>query len=241
MKKKTSIIILIIATLFVITLNIKVPTKQGVNYEVCVYKIPLYIKIIEFVDRDYRYRRLSQEITKGQKSDKDKVMAIFKWTRANIKTNIPADWNVYDDHILNIIIRGYGGPDQISDVFTILCMYAKLPAGWKRLHVPGYSKTLILSFVKIDGKWRVFDIFRGVYFVNDKGEIASLNDMLLNRYEKDKTPKYIDNTKLTYQDYFNNMEKYMKDVTLRSKKQIPFQRVLHEIINFFNPNKCGQG
>ncbi len=236
MKKKTGAAILIITALSVIILNIKVPTKQGVDYEVCVYKIPLYIKIIEFVNRDYRYRALSRGIVQGKKSDKDKVMAILKWVASNIKTDAPDDWPIYDDHILNIIIRGYGEEDQINDVFTMLCMYSDLPAGWVRIEEPLHRTKLVLSFVKVDNRWRVFDVFRNTYFINNNGDIASVKDILSKRYTKKKFFQRIDTREVHYEDYFINIDNYLKDITLRAKKQMPLHRALYEIIDFFNPD-----
>lgn len=237
MKKKTGTTVLIIIVLSVIILNIKVPTKQGVNYEVRVYKIPLYIKIIEFVDRDYRYRALSRKITQGEKDDKDKVMAILKWVASNIKTDTPDNWPVYDDHILNIIIRGYGEDDQINDVFTTLCMYSDLPAGWARIKEPLHRTELILSFVKIDKKWHVFDVFRNTYFVNNNGNIASIEDIASKRYTKKELFQRINACEVHYEDYFINIDNYLRDITLRAEKQMPLHRAFHEMIGFFNPDK----
>ena len=69
MAKRRSIVIAFICAAFLIGLNIPVPTRQGVNYKVRVYKIPLYIKMIEFISRDYRYAQLSGEITSGKGSE----------------------------------------------------------------------------------------------------------------------------------------------------------------------------
>lgn len=209
-------------------LNIEVPTKQGINYSVRTYRIPLYIKIMEFISRDYRYRALAGQITKGKKTETDKAMSILAWTEQNIKTEIPESWPIYDDHIWNIIIRGYGADDQISDVFTTLCMYAGLPAGWARIYMPGHTDGLVLSFVKIGGRWRVFDVAQKTYFVNDTGEIASCEDILSDRYDKKRAMAVLARSGLTYEDYFKNMMPYVEDVTLRSRLQMPFRRALYE-------------
>lgn len=37
-------------------LNIRVSSRQGVNYVLRNIKIPLYIKAIEFLDRNYQYQ-----------------------------------------------------------------------------------------------------------------------------------------------------------------------------------------
>lgn len=223
--RKTSVFILALL-IVVIILNISVPTKQGVNYKVAVYRIPLYIKIIEFIDRDYRYRNLSHDIISGIKEDREKALKILEWVRSNIKSDMPKDWPVYDDHILNIIIRGYGVSDQLNDVFTTLCMYSGLPAGWARIIAPGSSKALVLSFVMIDGKWCIFDVSRGIYFIGDDGGVANLEEISSRRY-KDSSRK-IEGFDLAYKDYIDNVGPYIKDITLRVKKQMPFYRIIYE-------------
>ena len=221
--------LVLIAALF----NVQLPTKQGINYEVKIYKIPLYIKMIEFIDRDYRYRALSREIVKNLRSDRDKAIAILKWVRSNIKTDIPKGWPIYDDHIWHIIVRGYGGSDQVADVFTTLSAYSGLDAGWAKVFVPGNSRGLILSFVKVGGQWRVFDVMRGVYFTNGEGEIASVEDLLAGRYEKGITASVIDSSGLTYEDYFKYIERYMYDIASRPRKQMPLQRIFYELKDLF--------
>src|SRR3990167_5775002 len=98
--------------LIVLILNISVTTKQGINHEVGVLKMPLYIKIIEFIGRDYNYKSLTKEITADCITDEEKVMAIFNWVVKNIH-KIPKDFDIIDDHTLNIIIRRYGASDQM--------------------------------------------------------------------------------------------------------------------------------
>jgi hypothetical protein len=208
--------------------NIKTSTRQGINHKVRVYNIPLYIKAIEFIDRDYRYRALAREITQEKPDDEEKVLAIFQWVRANIKTDIPDGWPIYDDHILNIIIRGYAASDQINDVFTTLCAYSGLPAGWTRVFVPGNRQGLVLSLVNVRGRWLVFDLFRGVYFINREGKIASTDDILSGRYKKDGSSSRTGSSSLTYEDYFKHMERYLGNITLRAEKQMPFHRMFYE-------------
>lgn len=238
MKNRKALLITALAALSIyILLTVQVPTKQGVNYNVRVYRIPLYIKLIEFIDRDYRYRALSRSITSEADNGEAKILAIYEWVRANIKTDIPRGWTIYDDHILNIIIRGYGAPDQINDVFTTLCYYAGFPAGWTRVGVAGYRGKLILSFVRVDKRWLIFDLYRGVYFKNDRGKIASVDDISSSRCDKNEISKAVGNTGLTYADYMKGLDIYTKDIALRSRKQVPYERLIHEIKVFFNPKK----
>lgn len=75
-------------------LNIPVTSQQGVNYVVRTIKMPLYIKGIEFIDRDYHYKELVKEICQGCTNDEEKVLALFEWTHQNIKRDIPEDWPI---------------------------------------------------------------------------------------------------------------------------------------------------
>lgn len=156
---------------------VRVPTKQGVNYKISSYKMPLYIKIIEFLDRDYQYRRIVKEIITGKFSGQDKVVAIFNWCVVHIKHR-PEELPLFDDHPLNIIIRGYGEGDQFEDIFTILCTYAGFEAFYKEFKDPAKGAYL-LSFVKIDSKWHPFSVSNNVYATMD-GRLASNDDILNN-------------------------------------------------------------
>jgi len=140
--------------------NIPVTTRQGVDYEVRAYHIPLYIKVIEFIDRDYQYRRLVREITAGVPCGEAQVLAIFNWCVANIRHK-PDGFPIVDDHPLNIIVRGYGVKDQFEDVFTILCTYAGFEAFYKEIVQPSGERYLI-AFVKIGGKWYPFSVNRAI-------------------------------------------------------------------------------
>lgn len=156
---------------------INVPTKYGIDYKVYTYKMPLYIKIIEFVDRDYQYRRITNEITAGKVSSEDKVLAIFNWCVGHIKHK-PEGLTVVDDHPMNIIIRGYGAGDQFEDIFTILCTYAGYESFYKEFKDPDKG-VYLMSFVKMGDKWYPFSVSHNVYAVVD-GHPASTDDILNN-------------------------------------------------------------
>ena len=113
-----------------------VTTKQGVNFEVSAHRLPLYLKAFEFLDRNAQYRQLANEITLGAAKDQARVLAVFNWTARRIQP-APEGWPVVDDHILNIIIRGYGTSDQRADVFATLATYAGVPAFWQKVKAPG--------------------------------------------------------------------------------------------------------
>src|SRR5437660_8376164 len=103
-------------------LTLPLTTRQGVNYRVTAYRIPAYVKTIDFLQRHYQYQLLVSRICGGKTSDLDCVLAIFDWTHTTVRPT-PAGWPIVDDHPLNIFIRGYGQADQMADLFTTLSVY----------------------------------------------------------------------------------------------------------------------
>jgi|SRR3989338_1886733 len=182
---KKIIFTLLLAIIFVtgiaLLLNIQVTTKQGVNYEVQLLKIPLYLKIIDFYDRNFNYAELAKKVVKGAKGNEQKVMKIFFWTKEHIRHN-PESLPVIDDHVWHIIVRGYGMDDQFQDVFTTLCNYSGVDAFFDYFK-DKTGKKKPLSMVKIEGEWCVFDAYNGIYFRNNQGQIASIKDILKDNYQ----------------------------------------------------------
>lgn len=159
-------------------LNIDTTTRQGINFQVQVIKLPLYLKALDFMDRHYNYKQLVRRIV-GNKDDKeDRAKKILAWMCENIKRQ-PESLPVVDDHVWNIIIRGYGLGDQFQDVFTTLCNYAKVDAFYCLVYSSvNDKKKKPVSFVKLNGGWSLFDAYYGVYFVNARGQIANVNDLI---------------------------------------------------------------
>ena len=146
-------------------------TRQGVNYKVSSKELPVYVKTVDFLHRHYQYTILSEQITRGAGSERERALAVFDWTCKHLQRT-PAGWPVVDDHVLNIIIRGHGLGDQMADVFTTLLTYAGVPAFW--IVVPEAG---VLSFAKVEGKWRVFDVANGIAFRNTQGDLADLEEV----------------------------------------------------------------
>lgn len=169
-------VIMLMSVIFV--LNVSVSTKQGVNYQVHQIRLPLYLKILDFVDRHYNYKNLVSNILGDTKDGNDKTIKIFNWITSNVRKN-PKELPVIDDHPLNILIRGYGVRDQFEDIFTILCTYARMQA-FTRMFKNISGEVYFISFVKIKEKWCPLSAFAGVYPVKN-GVIASVDDILVDR------------------------------------------------------------
>lgn len=225
-------IFLILATV-VLILNLKVTTRQGINYQWRSIKIPLYLKILDFFDRHYNYIELVKRIVKDAKTDEECAMRIFEWTYENIK-KIPPGLPIIDDHVWHIIVRGYGACDQISDVFTTLCNYAGIDAFYEIVYTKDYLSGIPLSFVRLDKKWKVFDPYNGVYFKNMDGKISSVPEiknsdwLVVNLKDTEKN-------EFDYKRYFENLPD-IKEVGLKKANiQSPIRRLIFEISKKIKP------
>lgn len=196
------IILILIGSFFI--LNIEVTIRQGINYKVSTLKVPLYLKILDFYDRHYNYKWLVYRITEGKISEKEKIMAIFKWTVENIAKQ-PPELKTVDDHVWHIIIRGYGTHDQFSDVFTTLCNYAGSDAFFMRLFRKNTISKRTFSFVKIDKKWYLFDTYNGVYFTKEDDSLASIQDIAEGNWVTKNLGKEFCNEEIRYEDYFGKI------------------------------------
>ncbi|MBI3321296.1 MAG: hypothetical protein HYZ91_03405 [Candidatus Omnitrophica bacterium] len=204
-----------------------VHTKQGVDYQIVSRPLPLYLKVMGFLLRDAEYRRLAKAITHGQTTDEARALVVFQWTREHIRPT-PRDWPAVDDHIANIIIRGYGADDQRADVFTTLLTYAGVLAYWKIIVAEHGAGKLVLSFVRINGQWTVWDVERGLAFRDAQGRLASVAELAQN-------PALLGSDGLAAyrgQPYRQYVEHGLASLTvpdpLRAEEQMPMRRLLAE-------------
>ena len=144
------------------------------NEEVQEFRLPLGVKISEFLIRDYWYRRLAGEITRGIRDPEARLEASLSWTRERIRP-IPPGWPVVDDHILYTIVRGYGEEEQTADVFTTLASYAGVPSFWGV--VQREQGRSVLSFCLLNKRWTVWDAARGTAFRNPDGSMTCVSEL----------------------------------------------------------------
>jgi len=218
---------IILLTGLILLLNIKVTTRQGIDFQVQTKKIPLYLKMLNFMDRHYNYKQLVRGIINNEHDEHKKVMKIFSWTYHNIRMQ-PENLPIIDDHVWHIIVRGYGVDDQSCDVFATLCNYAGIDAFFDSISAKEKGKKIPLSFIKLQNLWYVFDPFNGVYFVNTKGGHADFAEIKGGNYR----PEYLGVPKKAvsdYKSYFDNMPD-IKEVGLKREKiQSPLKRLLYEL------------
>lgn len=226
MKKKSSkaLIVIFIFMLFAALLNIKVTTRQGVDFQVSIIKLPLYLKVLDFFDRHYSYKELVKRIINDAYTDEERVMRIFAWTHQNIK-RVPEGFPVIDDHVWHIIIRGYGTDDQASDVFVTLCNYSGTDAFYSLVYKSDNSRAIPLAFVKLRNKWHIFDPFNGVYFIDPRDKMVSIEEVLAGNWMV-KSLLITTKEEIFYREYLSNLPKIESRTFNRSNIQSPFRRLI---------------
>lgn len=210
--------------------SMRVTTRQGVNFQVSTRGVPLYVKAIDFLSRHHHYQVLAEEITKGLHSDRERLVAIFDWTRQHIRET-PAGWPVVDDHILHIIIRGYGLADQMADVFTTLSTYAGIPAFWQTVRLMegdrrGYA---CFSFAHIDGRWAMFDVRYGLMVTDPSGRFIDVHDVLREPGLIETISGALAPGEIPYRRYVEQLRPFHVPAVLRAREQMPWPRVWTEM------------
>ena len=178
-KYKKIVILSLITVLFIsviFTMNMEVSIKQGKNGIALEKRMPLYVKLLDFWIRSYHYKLLYEEITRDSKTDKEKLLALFEWTSLNIR-HVPNELPVVDDHVDNIIIRGYGTDDQSADVFTTLAVLAGFKGGIYLTKIYPEKVVHALSIINFNGEFVLFDTYTGFIFHNKNGEMATLDEI----------------------------------------------------------------
>ena len=209
-------------------LNAPVLTRQGVNFTVSAKRVPFYIKAVDFLHRHYQYRLLAEEITHGLATDEERVMAVYHWTRHHIRPT-PPGWPIVDDHILDIIIRGYGVDDQMADVFCTLATYAGVPAFWKNLKPVEGVPTLSLSFAKVDGTWAAFDVAHNLIFADQQGRLVPVEILANDPDLAEAIAGTIRLGGLSYVRYLQTLQPFTVPDVLRAQQQMPWPRLRYEV------------
>jgi hypothetical protein len=205
------------------------PTSRlvGVDFVIAHDTLPLWKKASEFIDRDAQLRQLSRAVLAGSISEAARAEAALDWTRAHVR-HAPDGLPVIDDHIASIVQRGYGQADQQADVFTTLLVYAGVPAYWQV--IGARPRFIPLSYVLIEGQWRVFDVTRGLTFRTASGTLATPADIaadsgLVERVARQAGVDQIDD----YLWYFGGYRPPQPPEILRAELQMPRRRLSFEI------------
>ncbi|HEX6162958.1 MAG TPA: hypothetical protein VFZ31_06325 [Vicinamibacterales bacterium] len=206
------------------------PTSRfvGVDYVVSEQRLPLWLKVMEFVDRDINFANAAEAVLGGIEGDEAKAEAALAWTRANIKP-APPGLPIVDDHIWNILIRGYGQSDQQADVFTTLLAYQDVPAYW--MLIGAKPREIPISYVWIRDRWRVYDVTRGLAFRNAAGELATPEEIAADHDLIRAAARGFDAD--GYLAHFAGYTAPIAPDVLRADLQMPGRRVWHETRKMF--------
>ena len=229
MKKRLKMFALI--SVFIISgtvfFHLESSTRVGIDYKVQTIKIPLYLKILNFFDRHFNYQWLTGRIISDLDRDEEKAIKLLSWVLDHIKQQ-PKSLPIMDEHVWSVIVRGYGAGDNFHDVFTTLCNYSDMDAFF--INVPSKKDGFggPMSLVRIDGKWAVFDPYNGVYFRNQSGNIASIQDMKAGNM---KITRLSDNYK--FEVDYKTLSKFLPDTIVfrftRANIQSPVNRLLWQL------------
>lgn len=226
-------VFLFCATALLLILNMETTTRQSINYQVWELKIPLYLKLSNFMDRHWNYHWLVKRIVQNRMDENQKTKAIFRWTLEHIADQ-PSQLDIVDDHVWNIIVRGYGTEDQSTDVFATLCNYAGLKAVIISCDAPKgkVPARIWLSAIYFNNSWRICDISRGIEFKNREGQWATVAEVLagVGKAEHNTGSPHKGMAVLDYPSYFQALKTIDFDKLYRINRstiQKPFARFLY--------------
>ena len=203
------------------------PTSRyvGVNFVISEQRLPLWVKAVEFIDRDVNFGRTADAVLSGIQEGEAMAEAALAWTRANIRP-APGGLPIVDDHLWNVIVRGYGQADQQADVFTTLLAYRGVRAYW--MFIGRQPAEIAVSYVWIRDRWRVYDVARGIVFRNASGDLATPEELAANhdliKIAAAPAVEDVDN----YLSHFDGYQAPVAPDVLRADLQMPARRARFE-------------
>lgn len=200
--------------------------KIGVNKIVTEHTLPLWIKTVDFVDRDLNLARTAAAVLRPFEGDEARAMSALEWTAEHVRPQ-PLELPVVDDHVWYVIVRGYGEPDQQADVFTTLLVYEDVPAYWMLIGTP--PDELALSYVLIGGRWRVFDVAHGIVFRTRTEHLATPDNLVADPTLVSTAAQGRVADLGRYVGYFRAYRAPQPPEVFRAQMQMPGRRALHEL------------
>lgn len=227
---RAGIVLLAFAGLGLI-LSLPVTTRQGINYTVTTQRIPLSLKLLAFLHRHEEYRHLARALT-GRLPDRDaKIMALFDWTREHIRP-YPKGYPIVDDHVWNTIVRGYGTPDQVADVFATLCVTAGIPAHFEFITIPGTNRSIGIAFARLSGGgFGIFDPAHGVAVRHPDGRLATVEEVRADPSIVERAAPGLEWSGAPYVRYFERLPGVSRKRFSKTTEQVPLLRVWKMVRN----------
>ena len=222
--------LLLVLALFVF-LNMEVTTGQGIDFKNSRLKLPLYLKVLNFYDRHFNKKWLTKRITGHLETKDEKIFRLFQWTYETIRPQ-PKNIPVFDDHVWSVYIRRYGGSENFNDLFTTLCNYIGTNATLIRVYNKETRKRITLSAVLSQRGWVIFDPWKGVYFNNNKGHWATIEEIKKENWRLEKLGE-TDILDSYYKSFFENLTNIQENELHRANIQSPINRIKYQLSKWF--------
>ena len=158
-----------------------VTTRYGVDYQVSTRRMTLFEKAVDFLSRDLQGRRIARDVVGDAADPEARLIRIFTWTIAHVQP-APSGFPVVDDHVLHIMIRGYGAPDQQAEVLALLASYSGFRATGMHLQAPSSRAGIDVTVVRLGRRMIICDVEHRLLFRDATGRLADV-DALLNHSE----------------------------------------------------------
>ena len=201
--------------------------RIGVDFVVTDHTLPLWIKAVDFVDRDLNLGQTARQVLGDIRGDEAKTIAALEWTVAHVREQ-PLNLPTVDDHVWHVIVRGYGQPDQQADVFTTLLAYEGIPAYWMLIGTP--PNELPIAYVSVNGRWRVIDAAHRIVFRTAAGEMATPEMLAADAALVEQAARGHVKDLDAYLTHFHAYRPPQAPEVLRADLQMPGRRALHEIM-----------
>ena len=206
-----------------------VTTRFGVNYQWSSKTIPLYEKAVEFVSRDIQGRRLAREIASGVSQPRDKALRLFAWVGTNVRRT-PPGFPVVDDHLWHVAVRGYGAPDQRTEVYALLATYAGVRASSAMLvkTVDGRPHGLMMAVSEFEHRRWLFDVDNQILFHRPDGMLADIGELVADPAIVARAGGALVVDGIRYVDYFEHLSDLAVSFD-RIDRQRPLPRLESEL------------
>ena len=226
-----SLFFLILIFIVFVLLNKETTRKVGINYNVIEYKIPVYLKVVDFFDRHYNYKYLVKKINNNQHNKKNIIINTTKWVNQNIQ-KIPSGVDVVDDHPLTIVQRRLGAQDQFNDILSVFLIYSDIDS----FFIMSFDDIFHpLTLFKVNNYWSVLDPYYGIYFINEKETFASIEDLKTTKWHIVNLDSKKINSLNISDIYFEKFQNYEDVKNYYSKLFIDIQSSQQiDDINIFN-------
>jgi len=206
MKKLNSKIIFLLVFLFIFGIsytvysNLSNSSLRYVNYflekEECSSVIPFAVDLYDNIYGYFLFHEIDREITKGLKTDKEKMFAVADWVFNNILQKELSKYSdikkssslpIIDDNYLNVALRGYGFCDQSAYVFATMMHFLGFETSLLMLKDDRGISLHTVALVRIEGKDGIVSTTYKFIFKTADNELIPKENL---RYYPDVFAKY---------------------------------------------------